>query len=35
MTPAALTPFETTDIRSLIDEQAARRGSIRSWCGSL
>ena len=26
MTPAALTPFETTDIRSLIDEQAARRG---------
>lgn len=27
MTPAALTPFEATDIRTLIDEQAARRGS--------
>ncbi|CAG9168764.1 Crotonobetaine/carnitine--CoA ligase [Cupriavidus laharis] len=27
MTPAALTPFEGTDIRNLIDEQAARRGS--------
>jgi crotonobetaine/carnitine-CoA ligase len=26
MTPAALTPFEATDIRTLIDEQAARRG---------
>lgn len=27
MTPAALTPFEATDIRTLIDEQAARRGN--------
>jgi crotonobetaine/carnitine-CoA ligase len=26
MTPAALTPFEATDIRTLVDEQAARRG---------